>query len=296
MKDDVKAYVKSCDSCQRVKARNHRPEGLLQPLPIPDQKWWVVTMDFITDLPKSTRGHDSILVICDKLTKMIHLVPTVKTCSAQEAATLIINNVVRLHGIPRIIISDRDPRFTASLYQGIEAALGIKHAFSSAFHPETDGQTERTNRVVEDYLRHYVNTTQTDWEEHLAMAEFAYNNAYHSATQSTPFLLNYGVEPLTPMTLLSEAQLRRKGELLAQSPKAASFTEAMQSALSLAKKSLQAAQQRAVASANKHRRHVEYKVGDQVLLATKNLKLKSGTKKLLHRSIPHHQSHQSHRL
>jgi hypothetical protein len=243
-------------------------------------------MDFITDLPKTNRKHDAVLVFCDKLSKMIHLVPTSKKCDAKEAARLLINNVIRLHGIPRRIISDRDVRFTADLYQAIEAALGIKHAFSSAYHPETDGQTERTNRVVEDYLRHYVNTTQTNWEEHIAMAEFAYNNAYHTALQSTPFLLNYGVEPLTPMTLLSEAQLRRRGDLLAKCPNAASFTEAMQTALSLAKKSLQAAQQRDVANANRKRRHVEYKVGDQVLLSTKNLKLKShGTRKLLPRYI-----------
>ena len=286
MKRDVLQYVKECTSCQAVKSSRQKAQGLLMPLPIPDQRWWTITMDFITDLPTSTLGHDSIYVFCDKLSKMIHLAPTTKTCDAKEAARLFITTIVKLHGLPREMVSDRDSKFTSIFWQEVMRILDIRSSLSTAFHPQTDGQTERTNQVVEDYLRHYIDAAQTNWEELLPMAEFAYNNAFHTATQTTPFLLNYGIEPLTPLSLLSDSQRQKRQEMMQATPAAFSFTERMQKALQVAKKWLEAAQQRDKRVADRKRRNVEYNIGDNVLLSSVNLKLKDrGTRKLLPRFL-----------
>jgi hypothetical protein len=175
------------------------------------------------------------------------------------------------------------------------ARFSILQKFSTAFHPQTDGQTERVNQVVEDYLRHYVNLYQSDWEDQLPMAEFAYNNSFHTATQSTPFRLNYGYDPLTPLTLLTEEGKERRTEVLSKAragkwldrcPAAQKFTEQMQDALASAKRYLEAAQQKDKHYADKHRRPVLFEVGEQVLLASKNIKLvKGGSHKLLPRYI-----------
>lgn len=284
IKKDVRHFVRACPSCQAVKARRQTLSTSLLPLPIPDKRWWTVTMDFITDLPTSPSGHDAILVFVDKLTKMAHFAPTTKTCDALGAAKLLITNVVRLHGVPRALVSDRDPRFRAALFQHFTNTLQITHGFSTAYHPQTDGQTERVNQVLEDYLRHYINPAQSNWEDLLPMAEFAYNNSFHTAIQSTPFLLNYGVEPLTPLTLLSDDALTRRAHLRKDGV-ALTFPERMQHALSEAKRCLLAAQQRDKAAANKRRNDREFHVGDQVLLSTANLRLKTGTRKLLPRYI-----------
>ena len=248
---------------------------------------------------------------CDKLSKMIHLAPTTKDCDAEGAAKLFINNVCKLHGCPREFISDRDTRFRSGFFETFTQTLKIKHGFSTAYHPQTDGQTERVNQVVEDYLRHFVDVQQSNWEDLLPMAEFAYNNSYHSATDTTPFFLNYGVEPLTPFSLLSEKGKRRQDKLLRGSPaaqalvhkykdlpttdrestfgqslSAKAFTDRIQSALAQAKKHLEAAQQRDKKYADRKRKHTEFDIGDQVLLSTANLKLKeSGSRKLLPRYI-----------
>jgi hypothetical protein len=156
-------------------------------------------MDYITGLPCTTNGHDAILVFCDRLTKMVKFAPCMKTDDAAEAAHLFVKHVVSMHGMPDEIYSDRDTRFTSKFWQELMKGLGIKQKLSSAFHPETDGQTERTNRVLEEYLRHYVNPHQDDWDEWLPMAEFAYNNSVHAATvRHTPFFLCYGRHPKLP--------------------------------------------------------------------------------------------------
>jgi hypothetical protein len=217
---------------------------------------------------------------------MIHLAPTTTKCDAKEAAQLFIANIVRLHGLPRMLISDRDTRFRSHFFQHVTKTLGIKHGFSTAYHPQTDGQTENVNGVIEDYLRHYIDSHQSNWEDMLPMAEFAYNNAFHTALNSTPFLMNYGVEPLTPLSLLSDKGRHAHREFLTHCPSAERFTEHMQQSLTIARRWLQAAQQRDKVYADKKRKDVLYNVGDQVLLSTKNLRLKaSGSRKLLPRYI-----------
>lgn len=299
MRKHVAGYVRSCDSCQRVKASQQAPAGLLHPLPVPEVKWHTVTMDFVTDLPPSKHPvsgavHDSIMVVCDKLSKMVHLAPCCKDMDAKAAAHLFFERVVSLHGFPRVLVHDRDPKFTSDFFASLCAINNMAQAMTSSYHPQSDGQTERANRVIEDMLRHYVcPDTQSDWVDFLPMVEFAYNNAFHSSLGSTPFRLNYGFDPLTPMSILTRSRGGKEAweayrELLARHKNmlARQFSVRMQEALQRARRCLEAARQRQKEWADKKRRHVEFEKGSLVLLSTKNVKLKSsGSRKLLPRFI-----------
>ena len=200
MDDDIARYVTSCDACQRNKPSTQAPMGPMQPLPDSDSALAAsVSMDLITQLPRSRCGHDAIVVFVDKLTKMVHYVATTTTVTAPQLASLFMREVVRLHGVPESILSDRDPRFTAHFWRAFWAQLGTTLTMSTAYHPQTDGQTERANRTLEEMLRSRVNFAQTDWDEHLAAAELAINNATQASTGFTPFYLNYGQEVQLPL-------------------------------------------------------------------------------------------------
>jgi hypothetical protein len=164
MAKDVETYVRACHSCQRTKAVQRKPAGLLQPLPIPDQPWESVSMDWVTCLPPTDRGFDSVLVFVCRLTKMVHLAPTTDKVTAEGTAQLFMENVWKLHGLPREFISDRDPRFTSRYWKALTHLLGTKTSMSTAFHPQSDGQTERVNRVMEDMLRQCVTPRQDNWD------------------------------------------------------------------------------------------------------------------------------------
>lgn len=285
----IKEFVSSCDSCQRVKASNQHPAGLLHPLPIPERRWTTVTMDFIVDLPITDTGKNAILVFCDKLTKMAHFVPCKTTCDSVEASELFLEHVYKLHGLPEVMVHDRGTQFHSQFWTHFYKECGVKQATSSAYHPETDGQTERINRVLEDYLRHYVNKYQDDWHKLLKFAEFAYNNAKQESLGVSPFRLNYGFDPITPNCLLSEPHRSRHTMNLdkAVCPEAVERFEAtLQQAVNCARASLAEAQHRQKQYADAKRRHVQFKEGDKVLLSTKNLKLKaSGSRKFLPRYV-----------
>lgn len=308
MRADVERYVRECHSCQTVKSRNELPHGLLEPLPIPEAPWESMSMDFITALPESVRGHDTIMVVVDRLTKLAHFIPMKETTDALGVAELLREQVFRLHGVPKNIVSDRDVRFTSEFFKSLCGALGIAQHMSTANHPETDGQTERVNRCLEDYLRHYVAPDQRNWEELLCMAEFAYNSAWHESVQNTPFYLTYGYNPSTPLSHLlkhfdttdgkvlalaalgsaekptSRAQKRKALAVMQRVPAVARFTAHMQEALAAAKRALQAARARMKYYADKRRKAVTYVVGDRVMLSSKHVSLKSGgTRKLLPR-------------
>ena len=156
MRETIKRYVKNCDRCQRSRAVRHAPYGLLQPNEVPDQPWRSIAMDFITDLPESDR-YDTILVVIDRLTKMSHFISCKKNLNARQFTTLFIQHIGRRHGILRDIITDRGSLFPSGLWKQITGELGIERRLSTAFHPQTDGQTERTNAILEQYLREYVN-------------------------------------------------------------------------------------------------------------------------------------------
>ena len=153
MKREVAEHAAHCLTCQQVKAEHLRPAGVLRPLDIPEWKWESIGMDFIMGLPKTRGGLDAIWVIVDRLTKSAHFLPIKSKWSVEVLATLYVKEIVRLHGIPSSIVSDRDQRFTSNFWKGLQGALGTKLNFSIAFHPQADGQTERTNQIVEDMLR-----------------------------------------------------------------------------------------------------------------------------------------------
>ena len=178
MKRDIAAFIACCDSCQRIKAEHQRPAGLLQPNKIPEWKWDEIGMDFIVGLPRSRHGNDAIWVITDRLTKVAHFIPVKTTYTTQRLARIYLSRIVCLHGVPKTIISDRGTQFISRFWEHLQQALGTQLAFSTAYHPQTDGQTERVNQVLEDMLRACVLTYGTSWEESLPYAEFAYNNSY----------------------------------------------------------------------------------------------------------------------
>ncbi|GJP54459.1 hypothetical protein CLOM_g13545 [Closterium sp. NIES-68] len=168
------------------------------PLPVREQPWHVVSLDFITGLPTPTSGHDVILVIIDKFSKMGHFIPTHATARTEETPQLFVRYIISQHGIPTTLIFNRDPKFTSKFWKELMSLLGTKLAMSSAYHPQTDGQAERLNQIVEQLLRAACKDEISKWDLHLPVLEFAYNNATHAATGQTPFFLCYGRNPLTP--------------------------------------------------------------------------------------------------
>jgi hypothetical protein len=192
---DVKDYVATCTLCPRVKSARHKPYGELQPLPVPRGPWTDLTMDFITGLPPSGRhgqAYDAILVVMDRFTKMACYIPVKKTIDAEGLADAMMAQVVSRHGIPESIVSDRGTVFTSGFWSAFCYHTRIKRRLSTAFHPQTDGQTERQNQTLEQYLRSYVNHQQDDWVDWLPMAEFAYNNSAQATTGLSPFQANTG--------------------------------------------------------------------------------------------------------
>ena len=153
LKRDVAAHVAMCDVCQRVKAKHQRPAGLLYPLKIPEWKWEEIGMDFITGLPRTSKGYDSIWVIVDRLTKVAHFILVKTTYKGSQLVELYIARIMSLHGVRKKIILDRGSQFTSRFWKSFHEKMGVKLNFSLAYHPQTDGQTERTNQVLEDILR-----------------------------------------------------------------------------------------------------------------------------------------------
>jgi transposase InsO family protein len=190
----VKRFVTTCSTCQRNKSVQHRPYGLLQSLAVPETPWSSLSMDFIVQLPPSN-GFTAVLVVVDRLTKMAHFIPTTDDVTAEALAKLFLNRIISAHGLPDDVVTDRGSVFTASYTRTFMEALGIEQNLSTAFHPQTDGQTERTNATLEQYLRCFTNYQQDDWADLLPMAEFGYNNTVHSSTQQTPFFAHQGYHP-----------------------------------------------------------------------------------------------------
>lgn len=199
MRAYVNTYVSGCQTCQRNKTPRHKPVGLLQPLPIPTGPWRSISVDAIVKLPESN-DFDSIMVIVCRLTKMAHFLPFKEEGFTSEHLAKMFRSIFRLHGIPEDIVSDRGPIFTSKFWRSFASGLGIKLNFSTAYHPQSDGQTERVNQVLEQYLRMFVNYRQDNWVELLDTAEFTYNNTEHASTKVTPFFANYGYHPCDPST------------------------------------------------------------------------------------------------
>ncbi|GKB83188.1 putative reverse transcriptase domain-containing protein [Tanacetum coccineum] len=187
MKKDIALYVSKCLTCSKVKAEHQKPSGLLQQPEIPKWKWENITMDFITKLPRTSSGHDAIWVIVDRLTKSAHFLAVREDYKTEKLTGLYINEIVARHGVPVSIISDRDSHFTSQLWQSLQKALGTQLDLKIAYHPQTDGQSERTIQTLEDMLRPCAIDFGGNWDTHLPLVEFSYNNSYHSIVKCAPF-------------------------------------------------------------------------------------------------------------
>ena len=200
MKKMVEHLCTTCLDCLRAKStiNNH---GLYTPLPVPTHPWVDISMDFVLGLPRSQKGNDSIFVIVDRFSKMAHFIPCKKTSDVVHVSRLFFDHVVKLHGVPRTIVSDRDVKFLSGFWKSLWGKLGTKLLFSTTAHPQTDGQTEVVNRTLGSILRTLVKKNKKSWEENISIAEFAYNRTTHSTTQHSPFYTVYGFNPLTPMDL-----------------------------------------------------------------------------------------------
>ncbi|QRV94990.1 Retrovirus-related Pol polyprotein from transposon [Ceratobasidium sp. AG-Ba] len=269
MAKQVEHFVNTCDVCQKTKPKRHGKIGYLQPIPIPEQPFEVITLDFIMDLPDS-KGFNAILVIVDKLTRYAHFVPCTTNINEVETAELFRDHIWSHYGLPRQIISDRDSRWTGAFWDHLTSILGIKRALTTAHHPQADGQTEVMNQTLEIMLRSYVDDTKSNWKELLPALAFSYNTSVHSATKQTPAFLLRGYEPLRPSHLLaqiSERIPRIESEL------AESFSEQIQATRNKAKNAIRIAQVYQEKSYNKGRNFVQFHEGDQVMINLKTLEL-----------------------
>ena len=190
LKNDALEFTRTCPQCQIAKPRHQLPFGTIMPLQPPEEPWQDISMDLIVHLPQS-QTYNAIFVVVDRFSKMAHFIPTQTQITATELAQLFLDNIVRLHGFPHSIVSDRDPRFLSHFWRKLFLLTETTLRFSTANHPQTDGQTERTNRTLEQYLRIHARHTPSTWSKYLTTAEIAYNNLTHSSTGMSPFYLVY---------------------------------------------------------------------------------------------------------
>ncbi|GJY36926.1 putative reverse transcriptase domain-containing protein, partial [Tanacetum coccineum] len=257
MKRDIAEYVSKCLTCSKIKAEHQKPSGLLQHPEIPEWKWEKITMDLVTKLPKSSSGYDAIWVIMDRLTKSAHFLPIREDYKTEKLARIYINEIVARHGEPVSIISDRDGRFTSHLWQALQKALGTKLNMSTAYHPETEGQSERTIQTLEDMLRACVMDFGSSWDTHLPLVEFCYNNSYHKSIKCAPFEALYGRKCRSPVIWAEVGESQLIGPEIVQ--------ETTEKIVQI-KERLKTARSRQKSYANKRRKPLEFKVGDRVLL------------------------------
>ncbi|GJU30223.1 putative nucleotidyltransferase, ribonuclease H [Tanacetum coccineum] len=257
MKRDVATFVSKCLTCQQVKIEHQRASGLLQPLEIPVWKWDEISMDFVTGLPRTQRKHDAIWVVVDRLTKSAHFLPIRKDYPVSKLAEMFQQEIVRLHGTPSAIVSDRDPRFTSRFWKGLQKAWGTRLKFSTAFHPETDGQSERTIQTLEDMLRSCALEWAGNWDDYICLVEFAYNNSWHASIKCAPFEMLYGRKCRAPICW------DQVGERILEGPE---MIEVTNEKVAVAREKLKEAQTRQKSYADRHRRALEFQPGEHVFL------------------------------
>ncbi|GJT61317.1 putative reverse transcriptase domain-containing protein [Tanacetum coccineum] len=257
MKADIATYVSKCLTCAKVKAEHQRPSGLLVQPKIPEWKWDNITMDFVTKLPKTSQGYDTIWVIVDRLTKSAIFTPMRETDPLDKLARMYLKEVVTRHGIPVSIICDRDPRFASNFWRSLQNALGTNLDMSTAYHPQTDGQSERTIQTLEDMLRACAIDFGKGWVNHLPLVEFSYNNSYHASIKAAPFEALYGRKCHSPVcwTEVGEAQIL--GPELIQ--------ETTEKIIQI-KQRMQAARDRQKSYADLKHKPMEFQVRDKVML------------------------------
>ncbi|KAL7284496.1 hypothetical protein ACG7TL_001787 [Trametes sanguinea] len=270
MAADVRQFCDTCQTCRRSKPSNQRPYGLLHPLKAPKTPWEVIGIDFVGPLPESKNRNgtfDSITVIIDLLTGMVHLVPSRTNYTARQVAELVFDEVYKHHGMPKAIVSDRDSLFTSTFWTHLHRLVGVELRMSSAYHPESDGSTERANRTVTQMLRQCIGPTQRDWTSKLPAIEFAINLARSDTTGYAPFFLNTGRMPRSMVWDNAPAD---------EYAGVRAYAQRVKQAIIAAHDSILAARTKQVRDANRKRRPVPFTTGDLVYLSTKNLSLPKG--------------------
>ncbi|WOG92319.1 hypothetical protein DCAR_0311582 [Daucus carota subsp. sativus] len=199
MKKEIAQWISKCYTCQRVKAEHQKPSGLIQPLEIPEWKWEHIAMDFIIGLPRTKSNHVAIWVIIDRLTKSAHFLPINERFSMDKLIHMYLKEIVTRHGVPVSIVSDRDPRFNSRFWKQFQEHLGTRLKMSTAYHPQTDGQSKRTIQTIEDMLRSCALDYKGNWDEHLPLVEFSYNNSYHTSIGMPPYEALYGRKCRSPI-------------------------------------------------------------------------------------------------
>jgi hypothetical protein len=257
MKKEIAKYVSECHTCQRVKAEHQSPAGKLQPLPIPKWKWEEIGMDFVTGLPMTKNHKDMIWVIVDRLTKSAHFLAVNQKDSCEKLAEIYVNEIVSKHGVPKRIVSDRGSIFTSAFWKHLQKALGTQLDFSTAYHPQTGGQTERTNQILEDMLRACALDFGGSWHEHLPLAEFSYNNSYQSSIKMAPFEALYGRKCISPVCWFEDTGSKEFET---------AYIRDQQHVIDIIRDRLKIAQSRQKSYADLKRRTWEPQVGDMVYL------------------------------
>lgn len=252
----MEEYVKKCTICQQAKVEHTKLPALLQPLTIPKEAWTIISLDFIEGLPKS-QSYDVILVVIDKYTKYGHFIPLRHPFTAPQVAQAFINNVYKLHGMPRVIISDGDKIFTSTFWQELCRLSDTTLNMSSAHHAQTDGQTERLNQCLETFLRCMVHSCPQRWNQWLPLAEFWYNTTFHYALNKSPFQVLYGHEP---------RHLGISNIATSPSPDIQHWLQDHADMATVIQQQLQRAQQRMKSQADKKRTERQFYVGDKVYL------------------------------
>jgi transposase InsO family protein len=257
LKIDVAAHVAMCDVCQSVKAEHQRLAGLLHPLKIPEWKWEEIGMDFITGLPRTQKGYDAIWVIVDRLTKVAHFIRVKITYKGSQLAELYMARIVYLHGVPKKIVSDRGSQFTSRIWRSFNENMNTKLNFSTTYHPQTDGQTESTNQVLEDMLRACSLQHGGSWDKSLPYAEVSYNNSYQASLKMSHFEALYGRKSRTPLYLDQTGERQFFGPELIQEA---------EELVPIIRENSRVAQTRQKSYADNRRRPLEFEEGDYVYL------------------------------
>jgi len=273
MRKDVDRFVRNCHVCRRTKSIRHAPYGVLKPLSVPERPWQHIFVDFVTGLPQS-KGYDTLCVVVDRLTKQRHLIPCTTTITAEELGTLFCDWVFCYHGLPETIVSDRGPHFASRFWRHLCSCLKIDARLSTAFHPQTEGQTERVNAVVEQHLRAYVTYLEDDWVDYLFLAEFAGNNQVSDTTTMSLFFANCGFHPHYDFQLDIRIDAAEEGE-------AQTAAERLKLIHEVARTKMRYVQLRQAEGADAHRTHAPaFQPGDLMWVDGRNWRTARPSRKL----------------
>lgn len=275
MAKQVKKYVETCDVCQRMKAPRHKPHGELAQLPLPKGPWQEIAMDFIVGLPPAKHRRvvcDAILVVVCRYSKMVRFIPCTGDVAATELATILCEEVFARYGTPKSIVTDRGPVFTSNYWGTLCSHLAVRRLLSTAFHPQTDGQTERTNQTLECYLRCYANWEQDNWPALLASAEYACNNAASATTGQSPFQVVLTFEPTIGQNV-EKPLLPSNAEAEERAARLRGIQEELEAHWRQASRSV-------AAFYDKYRKPKHFEEGSKVLLSSRNISLARPSPKL----------------